>query len=117
MPPSSNDIVLALLNLGRALDEVTGDVERLDEEAVRARHTFEIALSRAFIEAEGSMDMRKHQAILATADLRLTSELADQKVRAARTKIATLRAQIESRRSLNAATRAEASLASSGAIA
>lgn len=109
--PSLNDVALRLAGLSKDLDKATSDVDELDRKAVTARHAFEIAYSRAFLHAEGSMDIRKHKAVLETADERLAAEIADQVLRACRARIATIKIQIETGRSLSAAVRAEVSLA------
>ena len=114
--PGLPDIAARLADLSRQLDKATSDADMLDSRAVAARHAFEIAYSRAFLTAEGSMDMRKHKAVLETAEQRLDAELADQVLRACRTRIATIKTQIETGRSLSAALRAEVSLAGSAVM-
>ena len=112
--PTLNDVALRLAALSRDLDKATSDADTLDSRAVAARHAYEIAYSRAFLSAEGSMDVRKHKAVLETADARLNAEIADQVLRACRARIGTIRMQIETGRSLSAAVRAEISLAGTG---
>lgn len=114
--PGLNDIALRLANLSRDLDKATSDAAELDAAAVETRHAFEIAYSREFLRAEGSMEIRKHTAILETADLKFRAETADQVLRACRTRISTIRQQIETGRSLSAAVRAEVSLAGSAVM-
>src|SRR5262249_39599689 len=98
----------------RALDVQTGDAEKLDRAAVDARHRFELAYSRAFLSSTGSVDARKHHAVIATEMEKLEAEIADQVLRACRARIATLKVQIDTGRSLSAALRAEVSLAGAG---
>lgn len=112
-----NGVAARLADLSRQLDKATGDAYVLDEKAVRARHAFEIAFSRAFLTSDGPMDVRKHKAVLATESLRLDADIADQVLRACRGRIATIKVQIETGRSLSAALRAEISLAGSGVAA
>lgn len=112
-----NGVAARLADLSRQLDKATGDAYVLDEKAVRARHAFEIAFSRAFLTSDGPMDVRKHKAVLATEALRLDADIADQVLRACRGRIATIKVQIETGRSLSAALRAEVSLAGSGVTA
>jgi hypothetical protein len=112
--PTLNDVALRLAALSRDLDKATSDADTLDSRAVTARHKFEIAYSRAFLSAEGSMDVRKHKAVLETADDRLNAEIADQVLRACRARIGTIKAQIETGRSLSSAVKAELSLAGTG---
>lgn len=112
-----NGVAARLADLSRQLDKATGDAYVLDEKAVRARHAFDIAFSRAFLASDGPMDVRKHKAVLATEALRLDADIADQVLRACRGRIATIRVQIDTGRSLSAALRAEISLAGSGVAA
>jgi primosomal protein N'' len=100
--------------LSRELDKQTSDAEQLDLAAIRARHTYEIAYSREFLNSTGSMDMRKHHAVIETEQEKLTAEIAEQQLRACKTRIATIRVQVDTGRSLSAALRAEVALAGSG---
>jgi hypothetical protein len=111
------DVAERLADLSRQLDKATADAYTLDEKAVRMRHAYEIAFSRAFLTSDGSMDIRKHKSVLATDALKLDAEIADQVLRACRGRIATIKVQIETGRSLSAALRAEISLAGSGITA
>lgn len=112
--PSLNDIARRLMELSRDLDAQTSQAEELDERAVKARHAYEIAFSRAFLGSTGSVDARKHHAVIDTEIEKLEAEIADQVLRACRARIATIKVQIETGRSLSAALRAEVSLAGSG---
>ena len=105
--PTANDVVLLLARLGRELDAKQGEISRLDEEAVRLRSRYEITLSRAFLTAEGPMDVRKHQSIIDAAAYKLDAEIADQKLRAARESIRVLRDRLDIGRSLNSAIKSE----------
>lgn len=108
------DIAARLADLSRQLDKATGDADALDRKAVTSRHAYEVAFSRAFLSAEGSMDVRKHKAVLETEERKLDAEIDDQVLRACRARIATIKVQIDTGRSLSAAVRAEVSLAGSG---
>lgn len=108
------DVAERLGQLSRDLDKQTGDAEKLDRAAVDARHRYEIAFSRAFLSSTGSVDARKHHAIIATEVEKLDAEIAEQVLRACRARISTIKVQIETGRSLSAALRAEVSLAGSG---
>lgn len=109
-----SDVAERLGQLSRDLDRQTGEAEKLDRAAVDSRHRYEIAYSRAFLSSSGSVDARKHHAIIATEVEKLDAEIADQVLRACRARIATIKVQIETGRSLSAALRAEVSLAGSG---
>ncbi|GII87113.1 hypothetical protein Ssi03_51030 [Sphaerisporangium siamense] len=110
-----NEIALRLSQLSRALDDLAGDLEGLERDAVVKRHTYELAFARAFLGQEsGSVDARKQAAVLATAAEKLEAETAEAVLRAARTRIGTLKTQIETGRSLNALMRSEMALAGVG---
>jgi tRNA/tmRNA/rRNA uracil-C5-methylase (TrmA/RlmC/RlmD family) len=105
--PTTNDVIVTLAQLGRDLDNKQAEIARLDEDAVRARARYEVTHSRNFLKAEGAMDVRKHQAIVDTAELKLDAEIADQVLRAARESIRVLRDRLDIGRSLNSAIRSE----------
>lgn len=105
--PTQHDVVRRLAELSRLLDAKTLEIAHLDEQAVRAKARFEVGFARSFLSEGGAVDVRKQSAVLATADAKLEHELAEQKVRAAREAIRTLRDQLDVGRSLNAAVRAE----------
>lgn len=92
-----------LAELSRMLDKATDEIAVLDEEAVRAKQTYEVAYARAFLDAVGSMDLRKQIAIYETQVESLTMELAQAKVRALKERIRTIGTQIEVGRSLASA--------------
>lgn len=92
-----------LAELSRMLDKATDEIAVLDEEAVRAKQTYEVAYARAFLDAAGSMDLRKQIAIYETQVESLTMELAQAKVRALKERIRTIGTQIEVGRSLASA--------------
>ena len=101
------DIIKTLSTISREIDELTVELTRLDEEAVKARQAFKVAHAKAFLTAEGSMDIRKQTAELEVADLQLASELADQQHRAAVSQLRALRDRLEVGRSLGALVRLE----------
>lgn len=92
-----------LAELSRMLDKATDEIAVLDEEAVRAKQTYEVAYARAFLDAVGSMDLRKQIATYETQVESLTMELAQAKVRALKERIRTIGTQIEVGRSLASA--------------
>lgn len=103
--PEHDKVLMRLAATSRMLEAATIEIAELDEAAVVAKQAFEVAFSRAFLRAEGAMDMRKHLAVVATADECLVMELALQQVRACRERIRTLGMQLEVGRSLSAALR------------
>jgi len=97
--------------LSRELDRQTSDAEQLDLAAVNARHAYEVAYSRAFLSTTGAEYTRKHHAVLETETEKLAADIAEQRLRACRTRIGTLKVQVDTGRSLSAALRAEVALA------
>lgn len=112
--PTTHSVISRLSELSRLLDAATDEIARLDEEAVRAKAAYEVAYARAFLSAEGSIDVRKQTAVLEVRDVRLAKEIAEQQVRACQERIRTLRSQLEVGRSLNAAVRTEWTAAAVG---
>jgi hypothetical protein len=105
--PTTHQVIFRLSELSRMLDAATSEVAELDEIGVLAKAAYEVAFARAFIGADGSVDFRKQRSVLDTADQKLMMELAEQKVRACRERIRTIRDQIDVGRSLNSAVRSE----------
>ena len=100
-------ITRTLSQISKEIDELTDELARLDEAAVRARQDYKVAYARAFLTADGSMDIRRYTAETATADALLASELADQQHRAAVAQLKALRDRLEVGRSLGAIMRLE----------
>lgn len=100
-------IIETLSRIAKDIDEATDDIARLDGLAVRARSEYKTAYARAFLTCEGSMDIRRYTAELDTAELHLSSELADQQHRAAVSAIRALRDRLEVGRSLGPLIRLE----------
>ena len=109
---TSTDVATQLAKLSRQLDELVQEIGRADIVAVNAREDHTLALSRAFLQAEGAMDVRKHVSIEATHMQRLAAELAEATVRGLRRSIDSVRVRIDVGRSVGAAMRAETALAS-----
>lgn len=110
-PLTSNDIAAHLASLSRQLDHLVQDIGHAEVDAVNRREDFTLAHSRAFLAAEGPMDVRKHSAIVQTHVERIAAELAEATVRGLRRQIESVRVRIDVGRSVGAATRAEMSLA------
>lgn len=103
MLPTHQQALERLAELSRLLDNATLDIAELDEQAIQAKTEYEVAYARAFVTAEGSMDLRKQLATIHTHEQHLTSELAAVKYRACKERIRTLNTQIEVGRSLASA--------------
>jgi hypothetical protein len=110
-PLTSNSVALQLARLALQLDELVKEIGQAETAAVNAREDFTLALSKAFLRAEGPMDVRKHLSIEATHIERLAAETAEAVVRGLRRQIDTVRVRIDVGRSVGAAVRSEISLA------
>jgi hypothetical protein len=96
-----------LSNIGRELDQMPALIEALDDAEVRAQHAAKQAYRRAFMQAQGAMDLRKVIADEEASGLALAADLAGVQLRAARTQIAVLRDRLDVGRSLSALVRLE----------
>ena len=107
MIPSGNDVVRKLVILSQQLDAAQSEAAELGDAAVRAEGRAKVGFAKAFLSGDGSMEVRKHAALLATAEQQLDAAIANEKARAARERISVLRSQVEIARSIGAAQRAE----------
>jgi hypothetical protein len=110
-PLTSNDVAAQLAKLSRQLDDLVARIGLAEVDAVNTREDYTLALSKAFLRAEGPMDVRKHISIEATHAERLAAETAEAMVRGLRRQIDTVRVRIDVGRSVGAAVRSEMSLA------
>lgn len=109
-----NRIAKTLMELARDLDTTVGQLEFADRDMVEKRAAADLAYSRAFLAAEGSMDIRRHVATEKTHQIRLDAEVADALVRHLRRRIDAIKTRVDTGRSLGAALRAELALAGQG---
>jgi hypothetical protein len=93
--------------IAKAIEDTTDEIHYLDREATVARANYKREYARAFITADGSNDVKRYTAELATADLHLETELAEQVLRSARDSMRMLRDRLEVGRSLSAIMRME----------
>lgn len=105
MTPEFKKLLTDLSEMTRMLDKATNEIAVLDEKAVTAKCEFEKKFAHAFLSAEGPMDARKQIAVLASAEQKLTQEIAEAKHRACRERIRTLGVQIDVARTMSAAYR------------
>lgn len=113
-PLTASGVAEHLAKLSRRLDELVGEIGQAETTAVNAREDFTLAHAKAFLSADGAMDVRKYTAIEATHVQRIAAELAEAEVRGLRRSIESVRVRIDVGRSVGAAMRAEVSLAGSG---
>lgn len=106
-----NQVVSGLLELARQLAELSKDLDQIEIDAVNAREDLTLASAKAFLSAQGPVDVRKNEAIVATHHERLTAETAEALVRGRKRQLDTLKIRIDVGRSAAAALRAEMALA------
>jgi hypothetical protein len=113
-PINATDVALQLGKLARELDDTVRALEFADRDAIEKRAAADLAFSRAFIGASGSVDLRKHTAAIDTHDQRLAADVADTVVRHLRRRIDAIKTRIDVGRSYGAAVRAELALGGNG---
>lgn len=110
-PLTSTDVAAQLAALSRKLNELVEEISAAEIKAVNCREDYTLAQARAFLTAEGAMDVRKYSSIESTHVERLAAELAEATVRGLRRSIDSVKVRIDVGRSVGAAMRAEVSLA------
>jgi hypothetical protein len=113
-PVTPNEVALQLARLARDLDMAVRMLEVADRESTERRAAADLAFSRAFMAAAGSVDARKHVAVVETHDQRLAADAADAVVRHLRRKIDAIKTRVDIGRSYGAAVRAELNLQQAG---
>jgi len=99
----TNDLIKKMNEIWRMLDEAVYDNEQLDETYILAKIDYEKVYARTFLSLDGSMELRKQQAILDTSDVRMDMEIAEVRLRACKERIRKLNSQLDIVRSMNAA--------------
>jgi hypothetical protein len=102
-----NSVALALAQLGRDLDATVKSLDVADRQAVTAREDFTVAYARAFLKADGAMDVRRYQATVDTHAERLAAEAAEQVVRGLRRQVESIKVRVDIGRSYGSALKAE----------
>lgn len=104
---TANDIVLQLSELGRELDAAVTTLKGAELDAVKKRHAADLAESRAFVNASGPVDQRRHLARIAAAGEQEQAVVAEAVLRYLRARIRAIDTRIEIGRSYGATVRAE----------
>lgn len=113
-PQNATGIAMHLARLARELDDTVRALDHAERDAVQKRAAYDLAFSRAFVRAEGSVDMRKHIAVIGTEHERAEADVADTVVRHLRRRIDAIKTRIDVGRSYGAAVRAELALGNVG---
>lgn len=103
-----------MAELETELDSAVTQYRTLGEAAALAAKHEEMAYARAFLGAEGSMDLRKQKALLDTVEVRFDRRVADHKVAVQKQILYKLHDEVDLVRSRGANARKEAELAQSG---
>jgi hypothetical protein len=104
---TNDSIINQLGTLGRELGELSDLLGDAEVEAVKLRLDFERRESIAFLQAEGSVEKKKHIARLEAQEAEEEFLLADAKVRYLKTRIRVVETRIDIGRTLGATVRAE----------
>lgn len=103
-------VVQNLMELARQLQDLATGLDKLEQNAVEKREDYTLALAKAFLSADGAMELRKQQAIVDTHTERLAAETAEALVRGRKRQLDTIKVRIDVGRSAQAALRAEIDL-------
>ena len=109
-PATATEVALALSKLARELDQTVKALEMADRDWVEKRAAADLAFSRAYMAAAGSIEARKHIATVETHQQRLGADVAEAVVRHLRRSLDALKVRIDVGRSYGAAVRAEIAL-------
>lgn len=108
----SAEVLRNLGELSRSLDDAIMRMADLELAAVEAEGVYKVARARAFLSAEGSVQAREAQAIIATEAERAEYEQAAALVRVQRESIRALHTRIDVGRTIQATERALSGVAS-----
>lgn len=109
-PLSLNRIASHLAALAGDLSTTVKQLEQVDRDLVEKRGAYDLAYSRAFLAAAGSVDARKHKAVIDTHDQRMAADLADAMVRHLKRRVDEIKTRIDVGRSYNSAVKTEMNL-------
>lgn len=107
-PPSTPvEVVQRLSQLVGELRGQVDELERLESMAVVARHAAEVGEAKAFLKAQGSVEVRRKLAIVAVEAERLEADTAEAMLRLCKARIRAIETEIEVGRTYGATVRAE----------
>jgi len=113
-PTNAAQITATLGQLSLDLWHCVEALEEADLDATKKRLAFDLAYSKAFLNATGSVDVRKHTAVVETMPLRDDVEVADALVRNLVRRMKALEKRVEVGRSTSSWHKAELSLTQAG---
>jgi translation elongation factor EF-Ts len=106
-PATPNEVVHNLAELTRELRDKTSAYRTAEHDAALKRHAADMAESRAFLTADGAMDLRKHQARTAADRQEGEALVAEALVRILKAEIRSIETRIDVGRTYGATVRAE----------
>lgn len=113
-PTNAAQVTATLGQLSLDLWRCIEQLEQADLDATTKRAAFDLAYSKAFLVAEGPMEIRKHQAVVETMYLREAADLADALVRNLVRRMKGLERRVEVGRSTSSWHKAELALVQGG---
>lgn len=106
-PATSADVVRGLTMLTEELRLTVASFRAAEKNAAEKRHAADMAESRAFLSADGAMDLRKHTARVAADRIEGEALVAEALVRVLRAEIRSIETRIDVGRTYGATVRAE----------
>jgi hypothetical protein len=106
-PTSAAGVLSQLGELARQLSEVVTSYQVAENDAAKKRVAADLAESRAFLAADGTVDFRKHTARVASERQEFDAVVAEALVRSLRQRIKELEIRIDVGRTYGASLRAE----------
>jgi hypothetical protein len=106
-PATPLEVIQKLGELTGQLDRTVDQLVAADLDMVRKRHAADQEESRAFLRAEGAMELRKHKARVFAADEEEQALVAESVVRSLKQRIKALEIRIDVGRTYGATVRAE----------
>lgn len=91
----------------KEIDDAVITLSELDHEAATLRGKFEVAEAKAFLAADGSMEVRKRTAIVATEKVKHELEVAESQLRVHKAFMKSLEQQLDALRSKGAMQRSQ----------
>lgn len=105
--PSPDAIARRFINLSHLIDDAEQGATDADKAAVDAQAAYRLAYARAFIQADGPVEMRKHLATIKAEPERYQWDLAEHEKRRAIDRTWTLKEQLKDAMALSALLRSE----------
>ena len=114
-PMNAAEITRTLGQLSLDLWHCIESLESADLDATEKKHAADLAYSKAFLDADGPIEVRKHTALVETEELRFAADVADALVRNLVRRMKGLERRVEVGRSTSSWHKAELSLVAQGA--